>query len=148
MEAILTSQARSDSFAPSSKMRRWAGAILSGISVLFLLFDSVVKLVKIQPVVDAMDKLGFPEQTARPIGLILLACVVLYVVPRTAVLGAILLTGYFGGAIVTHLRVLDPLFSHTLFPIYVAALVWGGLYLRDPRVRAIAPWHRPERDGQ
>ena len=148
MEAILTSQARSDSFAPSSKKRRWAGAILSGISVLFLLFDSVVKLVEIQPVVDAMDKLGFPEQTARPIGLILLACVVLYLVPRTAVLGAILLTGYFGGAIVAHLRVLDPLFSHTLFPIYVAALVWGGLYLRDPRVRTIAPWHRPERDDQ
>jgi hypothetical protein len=126
--------------APALTKRRWGGVILSGLPVLFLLFDSVIKLVKTQPVIDAMRQLGYPDATARPLGLVLLACVILYVVPRTAALGAILLTGYLGGAIATHVRVEDPLFSHTLFPVYVAALVWGGLYLRDPRVRALAPW--------
>jgi len=125
--------------APPAK-RRIASLTLSGLAVAFLAFDGAMKLVKIAPVVEAMQRMGFPDDTARPIGLILLACVALYVLPRTAVLGAVLLTGYLGGAVVTHVRVEDPLFSHTLFPIYFGVLVWAGLYLRDPRVRSIAPW--------
>ena len=84
-----------------------------------------------------MQRVGYPEDTARPIGWILLACLVAYLVPRTAVVGAVLLTGFLGGAIATHLRLEDPLFSHTLFPTYVAVLVWGGLYLRDSRAAGI-----------
>jgi hypothetical protein len=127
---------------PSSKTRRRAGTVMSTLAVLFLLFDSVMKLVKIQPVIEATQRLGYPEATARPIGILLLACVILYVVPRTAVLGAVLLTGYLGGAIATHVRVEDPLFSHTLFPVYFGVLVWAGLYLRDARLSALAPWRK------
>jgi hypothetical protein len=110
------------------------------LAVAFLAFDAAMKLVKIAPVVEAMQRTGFPDGTARPIGLVLLACLAVHLVPRTAVLGAVLLTGYLGGAVATHVRLEDPPFSHTLFPIYFGALLWGGLYLRDPRVRAIAPW--------
>jgi hypothetical protein len=120
-----------------STKRRWGSFVASGVPTLFLVFDAAMKLVKVPPVVEAMDRLGYPDATARPIGLVLLACVVLYVVPRTAVLGAVLLTGYLGGAIATHVRVADPFFTHTIFPVYVAALVWLGLYLRDARVRAM-----------
>ena len=116
---------------------RWAGRIMSGLVVAFLLFDSIVKLAQIDAVVKGTAELGYPIATILPIGLILLACVVCYLVPRTAILGAVLLTGYLGGAIATHVRVSHPLFSHTLFPIYVAALIWGGLYLRDLRTRAL-----------
>jgi hypothetical protein len=121
----------------ASKKRRVGGLVLSGLAVLFLVWDAVMKLVKIQPVTDAMERLGYPDATARPIGVILLVCVALYLVPRTAIIGAVMLTGYLGGAIATHVRVEDPLFSHTLFPIYFAALLWGGLALRDERARAI-----------
>jgi hypothetical protein len=86
--------------------------------------------------------MGYPDGTARPIGLVLLVCLVIHLAPRTTVLGAVLLTAYLGGAVATHVRVLDPLFSHVLFPVYVALLLWGGLYLRDARVRAMAPWAR------
>jgi len=138
MEAALTSSTPSHASATiPSKSRRWAGALLSALPALFLVFDGAMKLVKIQPVVEAMDKMGFPDAAARPIGLILIACVVLYAVPRTAVIGAVLLTGYLGGAIATHVRIADPLFSHTLFPVYFGILLWGGLYLRDARVRAL-----------
>jgi hypothetical protein len=143
METILAQSIQPDTNAPpASKKRSWGGTILSAVPVMFLLFDSAVKLVKIPPVVEAMTRLGYPDATARPIGLVLLGCLILYVAPRTAVLGAVLLTGYLGGAIATHVRVEDPLFSHTLFPVYVAAPSWGGLYLRDPRVRAFAPWRK------
>jgi len=128
--------------AVSSNKRRWAGVAMSALAVIFLLFDSVAKIVKIPPVIETMRELGYPDGTARPIGVVLLACTVLYLVPRTAVLGAVLLTAFLGGAIATHVRVQDPLFSHTLFPVYFAVFVWGGLYLRDPRVRALAPWRR------
>jgi hypothetical protein len=103
------------------------------------LFDTAIKLVKIPPVVEAMAHLGYPEGLARGIGLLQLACLVVYLIPRTAVLGAILLTGFLGGAIASHLRVGDPLFSHTLFPIYLAVPLWLGLYLGDARVRALVP---------
>jgi hypothetical protein len=114
---------------------------MSGLAVAFLLFDSAMKLAMVQPVVEASERMGFPIDTARPIGVILLACVAIYLARRTAVLGAVLLTGYLGGAIASHLRLEDPLLSHTLFPVYFGVLVWGGLYLRDARVRAIAPWN-------
>jgi DoxX-like family len=114
----------------------WAGRILSALPVLFLLMDGIMKLVKPEPVVKATIELGYPESVIVTLGIILLVCVVFYVVPRTAVLGAILLTGYLGGAIATHVRVGNPLFSHILFPVYLAVLIWGGLLLRDPRLRA------------
>jgi len=127
---------------PISKRRLWTGRILSGFAVLFLVFDAVVKFTRIAPVVDAFAQLGYPIGLAPTIGSIALICVVLYVIPRTSVLGAVLLTGYLGGAIASQLRIGSPLFSHVLFPIYVAALIWGGLYLRDEQLSALIPVRR------
>jgi len=124
---------------PLSKKRLWTGRTLSGLSVLFLLFDAVIKFMNIRPVTEAFAKLGYPASLAVPIGIVLLVCVVIYAIPRTSVLGAILLTGYLGGAIATHVRVGDPLLSHVLFPTYVALLIWGGLYLREDRLGALIP---------
>ena len=125
--------------ASAPKRRIWAGRILTAIPILFLLFDGVTKLMLEQHVVAAMPQLGWPVALARPLGVILLASLALYVIPRTSVLGAILLTGYLGGAVATHVRISDPLVSHALFPVYVGMLVWGGLYLRDERLRALIP---------
>lgn len=116
---------------------RWAGRILSGLAVLFLTFDLSIKLLASKEAVNGTVQLGWQAHHLPILGIIEVACLVLYLIPRTAPLGAVLWTGYFGGAIATHLRIDNPLFSHTLFPIYVAALVWGGLYLRDARVRAL-----------
>jgi hypothetical protein len=115
---------------------------MTGLAVLFLLFDSLGKLVLVPQVVEGSVQLGYPESTVRVIGIILLICVIAYAVPQTSVLGAILLTGYLGGAVATHLRVGSPLLTHTLFPIYVGALIWGGLLLREDRVRALIPFRR------
>ena len=120
----------------------WIGAILSALPVLFLLFDGVIKLLLIAPVRDSFARLGYAPSVALGIGLLELACLTLYVVPRTAILGAILLTGYLGGAVATHLRVGDPLISHVLFPCYVGALLWMGLLLRHERLREILPLRR------
>jgi hypothetical protein len=125
------------SSAATSTRTRWAGRILTGIAVLFLTFDALIKLFPTREAIEGTTMLGYQPHHLPIIGGIALACLVLYVIPRTATLGAVLWTGYLGGAIATHLRVDNPLFTHTLFPIYVAALVWGGLYLRDPRVRAL-----------
>src|SRR6266436_4877557 len=125
--------------AAVSKGRLWAGRIMSALPVLFLLMDGVMKLVKPEFVVKATVQLGYAESVIFGLGIVVLVCVILYVVPRTAVLGAILLTGYLGGAVATHLRVGDPLFSHTLSPVYFAVLLWGGLYLREERLRAHIP---------
>jgi hypothetical protein len=122
---------------PTPKTRYWAGILLSALAVLFLLFDSVIKLFKIAPVVESFARLGYPDGLARGIGTLELVCLALYLVPRTSVLGAIVLTGFLGGAVSTHVRVGDPLLSHVLFPIYVGLLLWGGLYLRDERLRAL-----------
>jgi hypothetical protein len=122
---------------PTSKATRATGVVLSGIAVLFLLFDSLGKLLKVAPVIEGTAQLGYPESVIQPIGIILLLCVVVYLTPRTAILGAVLLTGYMGGAIATHVRVGSPLLTHVLFPVYVSILVWGGLLLRDPRVRQV-----------
>jgi len=118
----------------------WTGRILSALAVLFLLFDAVGKLLEVAPVVEGSTALGYPAGTVFTIGTIELLCLVAYVVPGTSVLGAVLMTGYLGGAIATHLRVENPLFTHTLFPIYVALFVWGGLFLRDAGLRAFFPW--------
>ena len=126
--------------APVSKGRLWAGRIMSALPVLFLLMDGVMKLVKPEFVVKATVQLGYPESVIFGLGIVVLVCVILYIVPRTAVLGAILLTGYLGGAVATHVRVGDPLFSHSLFPVYFAVLLWGGLYLREERLRALIPF--------
>jgi hypothetical protein len=124
---------------PLSKRTLWTGRIMSALPTLFLFVDGVGKLVKPAPVVEATLQLGYPESVILGLGIVLLTCTVLYVIPRTAVLGAILLTGYLGGAIATHVRVGNPLFSHILFPVYIAVLIWGGLYLRDERLRALIP---------
>ena len=125
--------------APLARTMPWAGTVIGAVPVLFLLFDSAIKLAVIQPVVESFAQLGWPVHVAAGLGLLELVCVALYMVPRTAVLGAILLTGYLGGAIATHVRVENPLFTHVLFPVYVALLLWGGLYLREPGLRALVP---------
>jgi hypothetical protein len=117
----------------------WPGRVLSALPVLFLAFDVTIKLMKIQPVVDSFTQLGIPVELARVIGTVELVCLVLYCIPRTAVLGAMLLTGYLGGAVLTHLRIGSPLLSHTLFPIYIGIMLWGALWLRDLRVRVLIP---------
>jgi hypothetical protein len=121
----------------AASTRTWAGRILSGLAVLFLLFDSVIKLMTIGPVVESFTQLGYPVSLSVGIGLLELVCVAVYLIPRTAIVGAVLLTGYLGGAVATHVRVGSPLFSHVLFPTYVAALIWAGLYLRDRRLRTL-----------
>lgn len=125
-----------------SRRRLWAGRVLSWLAVLFLLFDSAGKLLQVQPVINGTIQLGYSRDIVFSLGVILLSCVVAYVIPRTSVLGALLLTGYLGGAVATHVRVENPLFSHILFPTYVAALLWGGLILRDARLRSFLPIRR------
>lgn len=129
-------------FAAPSKGQLWTGRVLSGIAVLFLLFDATIHILKPEPVVTAFGQLGYPLTASVPIGVIELVCIALYLIPVTSILGAVMLTGYLGGAIATQLRVGAPLFSTLLFPIYVALFVWGGLYLRDPIVRTIIPARR------
>jgi hypothetical protein len=121
----------------SSARTRWTARIVTGVPVLFLAFDVAIKLIGGRMVDEASAQLGLPAHLAFTIGVLLLACLALYLIPRTAVLGAVLMTGYLGGAVLTHLRVDDPLLSHTLFPIYIGALLWAGLYLRDDRVRRL-----------
>jgi hypothetical protein len=126
---------------PISPSAIWAGRILSGIVILFLTFDGAIKLVPLPIVTETMQQLGYPgtAELARGLGILTLICTALYAWPRTAILGAILLTGYLGGAMATHLRVGSPLFSHLFFGLYLGLMAWGGLYLRDPRLRALIP---------
>jgi len=128
--------------APLALKWIWTGRILSGLMVLFLLFDGIIKFMKIQPVIDTFAQLGWPIKFAVPIGIIDVVCAVLYAIPRTAVLGALLMTGLLGGAIATHVRIESPLFSHTLFGVYMGLVAWGALYLREPRLRALLPVSR------
>ena len=123
---------------PVSKKAHWAGWIMSGLPALFLLIDSAMKLLKLETVVETTVKLGYPESVIVGLGIVLLACTVLYIIPRTAILGAILLTGYLGGAVATHVRVEEGAFP-ILFPVIFGAVLWGGLYLREPRLRALVP---------
>lgn len=136
----------SQSSAPSavqgavSKGALWTGRALSGLAILFLIFDGVTKVMKVSQVMQASAQLQFPEWQIAVIGAILLICTAVYAIPQTSVLGALLLTGYLGGAVASQLRVGNPLFAETLFPVYFSLLVWGGLYLREPRVRALLPF--------
>lgn len=126
---------------------RVAGYVLSGLAVAFMIFDGGIKLVPIQAVRDSMQELGFPTSDgfARGLGGLLIACTALYAYRHTSVLGAILLTAYLGGAVVTQLRAGTPLFSHLLCGVYLGLFVWGGLYLRDGRVRALIPFDATDR---
>ncbi|WGS00364.1 DoxX family protein [Bradyrhizobium sp. ISRA443] len=127
-----------------SKPARITGRIMSGLVIAFLLFDGAIKLVPWPVVTDTMDKMGFgaSETLARSLGIITIVCTLLYSVPPTSILGAILLTGYLGGAIASHVRIGSPLFTHTLFGLYLGLMVWGGLYLRDSNLRALLPFRR------
>ncbi|CCV10580.1 DoxX family protein [Mesorhizobium sp. STM 4661] len=130
--------------APVSPRALWTGRVLSAIIVLFMIFDGVIKLPPLDVVTQTMVPLGWPADAnvARMLGLIGLISTALYALPRTSVLGAILLTAYLGGSIATNMRVGSPLLSHTLFGVYLGIILWGGLYLRDPRVRALIPFSR------
>jgi hypothetical protein len=127
---------------PQPKWMRSTGWGISGLIIAFLLFDSISKLALERHVVEAATKIGYPVELLRPLGVICLVCTILYAVPRTAVLGAILLTGYLGGAIASKVRIEDPLFSSVLFGLYFGLLVWGGLYLRDEQPRGRIPLRR------
>jgi hypothetical protein len=118
---------------------RWVGWGITGLIVLFMLFDGISKLALEHHVVEATTKIGYPVDTIRPLGAVLLVCTALYAIPRTAIFGAILLTGYLGGAIASKVRIEDPLFGSVLFGVYFAVLVWGGLYLRNKRLRSLIP---------
>lgn len=118
------------------------GRVLSWLAIAFLLFDSIIHLMNIAPVVEAFHQLGYPESLAMPIGIIELVCIVFYVMPKTSVLGAVLLTGYLGGAVASQLRIGSPLFGTLLFPVYVGIILWLGLYLTDARVRSVMPFKK------
>jgi hypothetical protein len=139
MSAILLDSAAPATRAPAdvSAIARWTGRAATGIAVLFIVFDTAVKLVSAKVAVDATVQLGYAPHHVPAIGIIELACLALYLVPRTAFVGAVMWTGYLGGAVASNVRLDNPLFSHTLFPVYVAALLWGGLYSRDARLRAL-----------
>jgi DoxX-like protein len=124
---------------PASSVAAWSGRVLSGVVIAFMLFDSAIKLPPMYVVTETMGQLGFfaTPELARGLGILGLVCTLLYAWPRTAIIGAILLTGYFGGAMATHLRADSPLFSHLLFGFYLGLMTWGGLFLRDMRVRAL-----------
>jgi hypothetical protein len=121
-----------------AKPQLWAGRILTALPAVFLLLDGIGKLIKPAPVIEATVRLGYPESVIVPLGIVLTLCTVLYLIPRTAVLGAILLTGYLGGAVATHVRAGEGAFP-ILFPILMGGLLWGGLYLRDERLPILIP---------
>jgi hypothetical protein len=130
--------------AAVSRPMLWTGRALSGLVIVFLLFDGAIKLVPWPVVTETMDRMGYgsSESLARTLGVITVACTVLYAIPPTSILGAILLTGYLGGAMASHVRIGSPLFTHTLFGLYLGLMVWGGLWLRDGSLRDLIPWRR------
>ena len=139
MSRALTAPAAITPAAP--RQATWVGRLLSGLVVAFFVLDGAMKLVPLQPVIDTMGALGWPTDGATrwALGGTMLAAAALYAHPRTALLGAILMTGYLGGAVATHARVGSPVFSHLLFGVYVGVIAWAGLWLRDPRLRALLP---------
>jgi len=124
----------------ASKARIWAGRGASGLVALFLLVDGTMKLIGPSPVVEGSARLGYAAHLLVPLGIIELSCAILYLIPQTSALGALLLTGFLGGAVATHFRVEDPLLGFTFFPLYVATLAWAGLLLRDRRLRVLVPF--------
>lgn len=135
--ASLTTSATS---IPNAQLR--TGRVLGALCILFLVFDAVGKIVRVAPVVQGTVELGYPDTVLVPLGLVLLASTILYAIPATAVLGAILVTGYLGGAVATHVRVGHPLLTHTLFPVWLGIALWGALWLRDERLRTLLPVQR------
>ncbi len=123
----------------TSKVMKWTGYGLSGLVVAFMVMDFGMKLMQLPIVISTTEGLGWSGDKARLLGIILMVCTALYAVPQTSGLGAILLTGYLGGAVATHLRIDSPLFSHVLFGVYIGVMMWGGLWLRDARLRALFP---------
>jgi hypothetical protein len=128
--------------ASRAKTALRVGWSLSGLTVLFMLFDGISKLAMERHVVEATTKIGYPVAVIRPLGIVLLVCTILYAIPRTAIFGAILLTGFLGGAVASKVRIEDPIFSSILFGVYFGMLAWGGLYLRDDRLRTLIPLRR------
>jgi|SRR5437667_1456534 len=118
------------------------GTVCTALAAMFLTFDTALKMLRLDPAVQGTIALGYPADTVLGIGVIEFVCLLLYLVPRTSVLGAILLTGYLGGAIATHVRISSPLLTHTLFPVYVALFIWAGLYLREKRLQDLVPLRR------
>jgi hypothetical protein len=126
----------------TSNAQLWTGRVLGGLCVLFLVFDAGAKIARLQPVIDGTVQLGYPDAVIVPLGLVLLASTILYAIPATAVLGAILVTGYLGGAVATHVRVGNPLLTHSLFPVWLGIALWGAWWLRGARLRALLPLAR------
>src|SRR5437763_10591483 len=141
MEQAMTTIAET---APVSKTALWTGRLLSGLVILFLLFDGAIKLVPWPVVTETMDRMGYgaSETLARSLGIINIVCTVLYSVPPTSIIGAIMLTGYLGGAIASNVRIGSPMFTHVLFGFYLGLMVWGGLWLRDPALRNLISFRR------
>ena len=129
-----------------SKSRLWTSRILSGLVILFMLFDSIFKLIPNEQVTTGTLALGYSAHHIPIIGILGLCSIILYAIPRTNILGAIFLTGYFGGVVATHLRLDNPLFSHILFPVYLALFAWGGLWLRDSRLRELIPFRKQKQN--
>jgi hypothetical protein len=122
------------------KWTTWAGYALSAVVILFMLMDATMKLLRLPVVLETTAQIGWPAASVVPLGIVLLVCTALYAFPRTSVLGAILLTAYLGGAVATQARIGNPVFSHMLFGVYLGVMLWGGLYLRDDRLRALLPY--------
>ena len=127
---------------PTSKVALWAGYVITALVVLFLIFDCTIKLLNLPMAIDGTVVLGYQASVVVPLGILQLICLIIYLIPQTSVLGAILITGYLGGAIATHVRLENPLFSHILFPVYVGLMIWGGLYLRNQRLRTLIPLNK------
>lgn len=127
---------------PISKSKLWTSYALSGIAVLFLIFDTGIKIMRESHAVEGTVQLGYPDSAVVTLGIIEAVCLILYLIPRTSIFGMILMTGYLGGAVATHVRLGNPLFSHILFSVYIAILLWGGLYLREQRLRELIPFRK------
>ena len=130
--------------AVAPKWMRWLGFVLSGLVILFMLMDATMKLMQLPIVLETTEQIGWPVASVVPLGIVLLLCTALYALPQTSVLGAVLLTAYLGGAVATQARIGSPIVSHMLFGVYLGIMLWGGLYLRDDRVRALILYRRPE----
>ena len=137
MSYPISATIQTPSVTTQSIARIWIGRALTTIAVLFLVMDATIKILKLPAAIDSTVQVGYSAGVVLPLGLLELALLVVYLIPRVAPLGAVLWTGYFGGAVATHLRVGDPLFTHVLFPTYIGAMLWAGLWLRDVRVRAL-----------
>lgn len=143
LPAAALSTMASDTATTPSRTARYAGRALSGIAFVFLAFDAMVKVLYLPPAVEGTTQLGYSASIIVPLGVLQLVMLALYAVPRTAIFGAILWTGYLGGAVATHVRLGNPVATHLLSPVYVAVFLWLGLWLRNETLRALVPWARP-----